>query len=412
MAICLSRRARVWLFISALGVLIPGAEATGQGLPADANGFKLGDGRLHPYFQLDTRFVTNPTYQADGGGSDLVLVARPGLDLILPSDTLDFKLNGDVEWRQFLGIGSVDTSRLSTLMGQAGLDATLNKKGAVVIRLHEKFVRSTDSGSQSVPGRLLRITNDVGLGLDLRPGGGALLFSPDYSFVFERYDRDQGSASGPSVADLDNMRHIPKLRVSWKFLPKTAVFLEAEGHLARYIESVNVDANILLVQLGAAGSVTQRIALLLKAGYGNTFMAGNDNFNSFVGQLEFNYLFSETMRFRVGALRTVQPTTLFQFFDMVRGYVGYTQAFGGRLQLDLNVAYNYLDFAPALSGPTDNRIDSNITGDVTLSYQALEWLTVSLSDRLDFRDSSYTDQMGSQDDYSTNDVFLRLSARY
>jgi hypothetical protein len=399
---------------SALGVVLPGP-AMGQGMPADANGFKLGDGRLHPYFQLDTRVVTNPTYQQDSGASDLVLVARPGLDLILPSNTLDFKLNGDVEWRQFLGVGSVDTSHLSTLMGQAGIDATINKESAVVIRLREKLVRSTDSGSQSVPGRLLRISNDVGLGLDIRPGGGALIFSPDYSFVYERYDRDQGADSGTyDISDLDNMRHVPKLRASWKFLPKTAVFLEAEGHLARYTAGPNVDANILLVQLGAAGSITQRIALLLKVGYGNSFLSDPDatDFSSVIGQAEFNYLFSETMRFRAGALRTVQPTTLFKYFDMIRGYIGYTQAFGGRLQLDLNLAYNYLDFAAPVLGPTGNRIDSNVTGDVTLSYQVLEWLTVSACNRLDLRDSSYTNQMGTQDSYFTNDVYLRASARY
>jgi hypothetical protein len=255
----------------------------------------------------------------------------------------------------------------------------------------------------------------VGIGLDIKPGGGALIFSPDYSFIYERYDRGEGSAgAGYSIADLDNMRHVPKLRASWKFLPKTAVFLEVEGHLARYISGPNVDANILLAQLGAAGSVTQRVALLLKAGYGNTLMSGDDNFSSFVGQLEFNYLFSETMRFRAGALRTVQPTTLFKYFDMIRGYIGYTQAFGGRLQLDLNLAYNYLDFGDAIaqtSGLSD-RVDNNVTGDVTLSYQVLEWLTVSLTNRLDLRESSGDNPMHAPDSYFTNDFYLRASARY
>ena len=51
----------------------------------------------------------------------------------------------------------------------------------------------------------------IGVGLDIRPGGGALIFSPDYSFVYERYDRGQiGATGGYNNADLDTMRHISK----------------------------------------------------------------------------------------------------------------------------------------------------------------------------------------------------------
>ena len=103
------------------------------------------------------------------------------------------------------------------------------------------------------------------------------------------------------------MRHNPRLRASWKFLPKTAVFLEAEGYLTRFYNStVNVGSNLLLTCLGVTGSITPKISALLKAGYGNAFISGPDNFNSFIGQAEFQYPFTETTGFKAGVLRTAQ----------------------------------------------------------------------------------------------------------
>ncbi|OGQ77687.1 MAG: hypothetical protein A2289_06380 [Deltaproteobacteria bacterium RIFOXYA12_FULL_58_15] len=400
------------------------AQAKAQDLPNDATGFKVGDGRLHPYLQVDSRFVANPGRQSGGGTNDVVLVARPGLDFVLPSDALDFKLNGDVEWRQYMNVGDEDTSKLSTLMGQAALDAQINKQGAVGFGLHERFQRTADPGNQTVTARLLRVTNDAGLGIDLRPGGGALVFSPSYNFIYERYDRPESEADpGTYLQDpenLDSMTHLPKLRASWKFLPKTALFVEAEGQLTVYPNAAvdtNVDTNIFLAQVGAAGSVTQKIALLLKAGYGGTFISADNlgadaNFNSVVGQAEFNYLASETMRFRAGALRTVKATPLFKYFDLVRGYVGYDQTFGA-FQVGAKLSYDYMIFATAVSGPTSDRNDGNFQAELSLAYRATEWLTVSLTERADSRSSDYSAGADSpQFDYFMNDLFLRISARY
>jgi len=53
------------------------------------------------------------------------------------------------------------------------------------------------------------------------------------------------------------------------------------------------------------------------------------HFNSFVGQAELHYAFTEMTGFKAGLARTVQPTSLFRFFALNRAYVGYRQAFTG-----------------------------------------------------------------------------------
>ncbi|MEE8410001.1 MAG: outer membrane beta-barrel protein [Myxococcota bacterium] len=386
--------------------------ASAQRLPSGENGIKVGDGRLHPYFQLDSRFIVNPGRLSGGSPpNDLVFVGRPGLELLLPSDTLDLKFDGDVEYQRYLGIQNSRTRDFSTFSGQLGLNIEMNKKGTIGFRIREKLLRGADAANETVSGRLLHISNDAGLGVDIRPGGGALIFSIDGGFFYDRYDRDSDAL--PTPEDLDNVRISPKLRVSWKFLPKTSVFLDAEGKITRYFSSsVNVPVNIFLIHLGASGSLSQKIALLLKAGYGNTFIGGGDNWQSFVGQAEFNYRATETSRFRAGLVRTVQSTSLFKYFALNRVYLGFDRALSGRMQLSLKVAYNFLSYGIALRGPEGRRLDSHITSDITFSYQATEWMILSVEDKLDWRASNYTPEVGPKIGYTNNDFFLRVGLRY
>jgi hypothetical protein len=405
---------------SLVGVCLCTSGAVAQSVPGGSTGVKVGDGRLHPFFQADTHFVINPGYSAQAP-NDLVLVARPGLDLELPSEKLDLKFSGDVEYQRYLGVASADTRKYSTFAAQAGMFSTINKQGAVVLRLHENFNRDAEPGQISVGKRLLHLVNDVGLGLDVRPGGGALIFSTDYSFFIDRYDRSDNDVLTPK--NLDNMRHNPKLRASWKFLPKTAVFLETEGYITRFYNStVNPGSNLLLAYLGAAGSITSRISTLFKAGYGNTFIGGADNFNSFVGQAEVHYTFTETTGFKAGIARTVQPTSLFKYFALNRAYVGYRQAFSGRIQTDLTLYYDDLRYGTAVTGPTTKRADSNVVGEAMVTYQVNDWFTVSLADRLNLLRTDYRVptaqefQTGAPPtmnlNYTSNDLYLRAAFRY
>ena len=256
-----------------------------------------------------------------------------------------------------------------------------------------------------------------------RPGGGALVFSVDYNFFLDRYDEgSQAAFTDPSL--MDNMRHNPKLRALWKFLPKTSVFLEAEGYFTQFydfkspdptqpgLSQSSVNSNILLVQVGAAGSITSRISALLKAGYGNTFMAGPDNFNSFVGQAEFHYAFTETTGFKAGLLRTVQPASLFKYLTLDRFYVGYRQAFSGKIQGDLTLSYDDQRFPNPVAGPQHSRDDGDLLADLGLTYQVTEWLNVAVMDRIDWRTSTYVGNSNTKDAYARNDLFLRLGLRY
>ncbi|MBI3178102.1 MAG: outer membrane beta-barrel protein [Deltaproteobacteria bacterium] len=394
-------------------------------LTTGSTGIKLGEGRLHPYLQLDTRYLINPGRIPDDTSTtsppnDMAVTARLGAEYALPSDSLDLKFTGEAEYQHFLGLDDEETTNLSTFAGQAGVTAIINKEGAVTIRLRDRVIRSGEPANETLNTRLLRWANDFGVGVDLRPGGGALIFSPDYGFFIEYYDRiemENNPNYDPSI--FDNMRHNPKLRVAWKFLPKTAIFLEGDALFTQYYSSnVNDDSTIVQGYLGAAGNVTAKLSALIKGGYGATFYSSGDNFQSAVGQAEVDYQASEIMKARLGVTRTVQPTSLFRYVVILRGYLGYDHLLGGRFLVQATGSYSDLRYGDAVEDPNNagtpvaigDRVDSSIQGDLALSYAVTEWITVGISDRLELRRSNYSGL--SQPDYLYNETFLRVTVRY
>ncbi|MEZ4270010.1 MAG: hypothetical protein R3C68_00785 [Myxococcota bacterium] len=318
-------------------------------------------------------------------------------------------------------------------MQAANVDLKINKNGRFAGKLSERVRRSADPGNQTEVSRLLHITNESSVGLIMRPGGGAIGIEPGYAFFYDRYDR-----VSPNSELLDSMRHIPKLRLNWKFLPKTAIFLEGEGIITRYpskgafvdgggtptTTATNVDTNILNVFLGAAGSITSKISALIKVGYGDAFLE-TDNFRSLVAAIEGKYKVNSFMQFKLGASRAAAPTSLFRYVENNRVYAGYTQQFGGSTQLTIEGGAAFIRYgrpdqttidqldASALGGDSnaDSRFDTNITGSASIDHQLTDWFTMSLMYNVNVRTSNYTTAIG-ETSYVRNDALVRLTARY
>lgn len=379
-----------------------------MGHAQSANGIKLGDARLHPFLQLDGHHILNPGRIDGNTDTDFELVPRPGLELLWLTKAVELKMGADYQYQFY-----VQNSQLRSSGGHLSLAADINKEGSLSVGVTEVFTRATDPANQTTAAPLRHISNTAALKIEARPGGGALIFSSGYGFFIDRYDRGQGNPALVRPRDLDNYRHLPNLRVAWKFLPKTAVFINGDAIITRYNSSdINVSSNFILAQMGLIGNVTPKLALLAQAGYGNTLMNGNDNFSSFVGQLELSYDFTEVSKLKIGALRTVQPAALFKYMAVNRGYLGYDQAIASKILVSLHLSYDYQNFGRALRPPTVQRNDSVISANVSVTYQATEWLALSIIDNLDYRKSDYTTFVGTKVDYFYNDIFLRVAFKY
>ena len=114
-----------------------------SGMPsAKGQGFKLGQGRLHPYFQLETGYETNPGKRYQNNPSDLVLKGRPGLKLEYPNTEFDLNMNASLQWSQYLGLENKQTGDFSGLMARTGFGLLLNKNSAVNFKISNQFART------------------------------------------------------------------------------------------------------------------------------------------------------------------------------------------------------------------------------------------------------------------------------
>src|SRR2546423_1099118 len=85
---------------------------------AEENGLKVGDGRLHPYFDLETVYDTAAQLQLNAdntsasGVGDLILHFRPGVKLDIPSPYVALTLGAAGEYLVYTGLNSNTASKL------------------------------------------------------------------------------------------------------------------------------------------------------------------------------------------------------------------------------------------------------------------------------------------------------------
>jgi hypothetical protein len=410
--------------MSTLRVVIASAVLLiGKGAAADTsgdNGILLGATRIHPSVQFDAHYALNPARRptALDPHNDMYLVVRPGLDAQWLGSKNDVVLKSTFEYQRYLGIEDSSTSKLSNYEATVDGQGVFNRDGHLELRLSEVFRRSADPENYAETRRFLHNLTVSGIGVDVKPGGGALIFKLDYQFYYDRYDRS--SQTGVFSADvLDNMRHMPRFYALWKFLPKTALFVGAEAQITRYNRVFlpgttirNTDENIVEVFTGLKGSITPRIDATLKIGYGDTFSTNHDNFRSVIGQMEAGYNMSEVSRVQVGLLRTVQGTTMFQYVGILRAYADLTQELAGRWLLNGHVAYDDLRYGRPLAGPLENRVDGNLRLEAAVGYRIFSWFTATAGNAFGILMSNYRDASGMDVSYRTNDTFIRLEFRY
>ncbi|MBW1873419.1 MAG: hypothetical protein JRJ19_15225, partial [Deltaproteobacteria bacterium] len=213
------------IFVVVLLVTGVSANSAARGL-----GIKAGEGRLHPSLDLDLVYDTNPSYASEDVFSDLVLRIRPGIALSFPSEVVEFELEGKVGYDYFFGIDK--KNNLSSVAGEADMRLGFNPKGQVSFFIEDTFSRSSDPRYGAVSGRFDRTNNEAKAHLQIKPGGGALMFDLAYGFFIDWFD-DSGSNS----TALSNYGHRAYFSGKWKFLPKTAVTVDFDADIRRYPNS-------------------------------------------------------------------------------------------------------------------------------------------------------------------------------
>jgi len=389
---------------------------------SDSAGILIGAARLVPYIDVDTHYVTNPGRMATQTVSDLITVSRPGFKIRLDNETFKLNVGSDLEYQHYYGIQNPATRSFSTLAGQLNASADINRGSPLGIRVFESLTRSAQPGNETLTGRLLHTYNNLGIGIDYQPGGGALQLATDYIFFVDYYDRTNELGEGYNAAALDNMRHMPSMNLTWRFLPKTAAFLDAQGQLTDYFSSgifsgtsiANPNSSILTTHMGLVGNLSSLVKVLLKAGYGASFISGDSSnqFSSAVGQLEIQYQLGPKDYLKVGFKRDLKPTSIFKYYGLMRGYLEYRRSFNHRWSVRAKLNYDDIRYGAAVVGPSEARVDGSIIGNIDVTYELLKWLDLSLVETFESRSGSYITEAGNGVSYFYNDINFMIRFKY
>lgn len=398
---------------------------------AKSPGFKIGDGALHPYLQLDGRFDSLVGYfNLDSAGNlvpsgEIVLHARPGVkfDLDTPSTTVAF--NGNAEYLWFTGLISPGSRALSRFHASVGLDTAFNKDGAVEFRLGDQLTRSDRTQNPALALGAISLFNNVYIAAPIHPGGRALEVTPKVGWSVEFFERLVNGVAAfcpVGVAECDPARsNYSNLNfganAKWKFLPKTALILDVNADWRFYFADPTNQKVMFRSMAGIAGLISPRISATLLAGYAGDFT--NGSIHTFIANAELAYTVSDSTRVAIGYARNAMPVPVIGSMINDRGYLkGGVGFFANRLTFNGQLAVDYLTFLSApvsATAPVPNptRNDFLVTLNVGPSFVVTSWFDIGAMYTLSFRTSqSSTGPALGGLNYLRHEALLRLDFHY
>jgi len=342
-----------------LGPNYTGPVRAGLGIVASKTtfGFKAGEFVIQPRFLFENEFSSN-FFKVDtrnDGVSETPAFSfhlRPGIGINNPNATtvsMNFATDVDVMLPASGDDRVADQTNVGLIV-TGGATFTLKRLMSFTLKdtfRRELLVRPVSAGG----GDSNRNLNSLGTDITFHPGGGALVFELGYRWDLLLYD---------SLEGLSDNTHRFRFLTSWRFLPLNYAFLETTLGVQSY--SLNQtqseldatgnrdDGMPFKVYAGFSGYLTNRIAVTLRAGYGNSFIGEGEDFSSFIGDARVSFRFSARTALHVGGGRNFNLAGLGGHTDTTRTFISFEQNFGDVVLLHADVGFTYLRYgtwAPA-----------------------------------------------------------------
>lgn len=380
------------------------------------NGLKVGEGRLHPYLELESRSDSNvvlvPDTQLPEG--DVILHIRPGFTLDVPSSTAAVHLSAEGDYLKYLGVQSPTTQKLDRIFATALAGLTFNKDGAVAPSLSGAFTRTDNTPNLLLLHSAIANIVDGRFVLAIQPGGRALVFEPGYLINYQRYDERRGvevagcggdpTCASDRVGAFNRITHTAQLNARWKFFPKTAFVLDSSLGAAQFFQQSTFDSLNFKLQGGLQGLLTTRLSVIAKVGWG--FQPGDGAYSSLIGHLEFAYMASRFSQLKLGYQRSYDAAPVPGAFYRDDGvYADGRVHFGSSgLALAGRAALDWVRFA-------NSQADRLVSVSGGPEFRVTDWFIPSIG-------VAYTQKVGDSasvalsDDYHRVEAWLRLRFEY
>jgi hypothetical protein len=375
--------------------------------------------RLHLLLGIEGRYdslagqgtITSGAGASAANPGDIILHVRPGLRLHAPGPSSDLDVAASVDWTQYSGwLGP--TADLGFLGANFRAAYEMGRSGPWRVRFSDSYARTDRTTNPALGVGTLTDTNNFGMRASYAPGGGSLEASAGYEFGLEAYELTAAGTDGCTTASCSGTRYSDfgsytnrfTLGGRWRFLPKTAIVLDASFAFRNYNdETLSIPSHPLRVEVGLVGLVTEKLRVTLRAGWADTLAARGADFGGPVGEFQIGWDPTPTIGLTAGLLATVEPVSdLFGWYNDYRLFTSGRLQLFGRLQLLGQGRMDLLAFA------NSGRTDLQAALDLQVEVELFRLLRAALGTTLTVRSSS-AEAIYS---YQRAEVFLRLTVAY
>jgi hypothetical protein len=419
-----------------LGSRVAAAQAVAigyQGLPYkaghEATGINLGEGvMLHLGLGAEAGYDSNVYYGSTSAAAPIVSSAmiRTTAFAEINNGTLGggaptgltYSARAGLTYRRYTqddnGLGRYQNG----FMPSAGLSLNTTA-GPWAFGLSDAFVRIEDPPYGAAgAGPIARDNNVASAQVAWSPGGGRISSTLRYTNVIDIFE------TGSNFEYANNLAHGLLLDVAWKWLPKTAIFLQLSQGWITYLNSSaettgtgKHDSYPLHAVVGLRGLVTPKISAVASLGYGNAFYSSGATTSGWLGStyLDLQATMVPTMLSRIilGYHQDFQNSVISSFYYDYSLYASYSQQIAGRMTADISARYSHRRYEGLLfdtSGKVRN--DNLFVVGATLDYYVRNWIFGGVGYSLAADFSDYTLPGGAPVDYVKHQVFARLGVTY
>lgn len=395
-----------------------------------ANGVQVGDGvLLHSGVGVEAGYDSNVFYNDSAKTGASLMRVTPFLELTNTARNAEvpaglfFDLRAALTYREYFS-NQEDVSQLRAFVPTVSGSIEHNSRGTLAISAMDTYTRSEDAPYVRGPGQGLIIRNNNVASAQLRwsPGGGRLQGLLRYTNTLDFFETDY-------LKPANSLGHEVMADLSWRWLPKTALYLQVRQGYISYLNATGDGMTTALgdkysslplrAVLGVRGLITEKTSVALALGYQNSFYSNGASTKGFLGSTtaaaELVVLPLLTTRIALGLRHEFQNSVIGNFFYNDGAYIGISQQTAVGVVGQMWGSYDHRRYYGLASvGAPDPRVDNLVQAGAMLDYFLKSWAYAGLSYSLTMNRSDYEQTASTLGgvNYTKHMVFARLGITY
>jgi hypothetical protein len=405
-----------------------------KGSAGGDGGIALGEGsRLHVGVGAEGGYDSNIFYQPNGALSSGILRVLPYLDLTNQPYSqnarplvsgLFYDLQANLVYRHLFSDDSrIDASNIRDTFSPsvAGLlDFSAAQQLGVLVS--EGFSRSEEAPYTPGSSEIIRNSNLAAAQLHWAPGGGRIQGILRYS---NRLDLLEGDYH------IDrNMDNEAMLDVSWRWLPKTALFVNFQQGFIRYLDSTQSyrDSNPLRAKVGLRGLITEKVSAGVSVGFSDGFYRDGTNpqgFGTVSASADLIWRPTFLTSLSLGYQHDFQNSIISHYYNIDSVHLAVRHAIENRLIVSAFGQYEnrrydsaaHVDLSMPLVNVGASRTDNGTSAGLAADYYIKYWAYAGIGYNLATNSSNavFVDPTSGQNvsaDYVKQQFFVRIGLTY